>query len=223
VALTISAVRDEAGKVANYVGLFTDITERKAREDRIRFLSEHDTLTGLPNRALLQDRVGQAIAQARRTGGHIALMFIDLDAFKPINDTLGHHIGDHLLQEVARRLVSSVRESDTVSRQGGDEFLVMLPDIDSTEDVERVAEKLMAGLAEACSVGGHVLQVSASIGISLYPDDGADLDALVRAADTAMYHSKACGRACYRFSSQAINTMPPRDLAQAECHARERS
>ena len=149
-------------------------------------------------------------------------MFVDLDAWKPINDKLGHHVGDQLLQEVARRLLGSVRESDTVERQGGDEFLVMLPDVGAADDVARVAEKLMVALAEPCAVAGHVPQVSASIGISLYPDDGAELDALVLAADAAMYHSKACGRACYRFASQASNTMPPRALTQAQCQARER-
>ncbi len=203
-ALTISEVRNPAGEVVNYVALLTDISELKAREDRIRFLSEHDVLTGLPNRTLFQDRVMQAMAQSRRSGRRLALLFIDLDRFKPINDTYGHHVGDQLLQEVARRLTAAVRESDTVARQGGDEFLIMLAAIEHPSAAAQVAGKLMQVVGAPYLLGGRSLQVTPSIGISLYPDDATELGALIQAADTAMYFSKSRGRSAFHFYSSDL-------------------
>jgi diguanylate cyclase (GGDEF)-like protein/PAS domain S-box-containing protein len=159
-ALTLSEVKNADGEIVNYVGLLTDITELRAREDRIRFLSEHDVLTGLPNRALFQDRVVQALALARRSGKRVALLFIDLDRFKPVNDNFGHHVGDLLLQEIARRLSAAVRESDTVARQGGDEFLVILSEIDSAQDAVTVADKLRVAVSAPCRLAGHDLTVT---------------------------------------------------------------
>ena len=162
-----------------------------------------DALTQLPNRALLLDRCAHAVASAKRRGTRMALLFLDLDHFKPINDSFGHALGDEVLQTVAQRLVSAVREADTVSRYGGDEFLILLSEVSQPTDAELIAGKLIAAIAEPCRVGGHVLQLSGSIGISIYPDDGEDIDLLVRQADNAMYRAKRhapgsyalCGRA----------------------------
>ncbi|RTL55792.1 MAG: EAL domain-containing protein [Rhodocyclaceae bacterium] len=203
--LTISAVRDDLGKVCNYVGVFSDITERKASEERIRHLSEHDFLTGLPNRILFQDRVSHVIAHSERNGARFALLFIDLDRFKTVNDTLGHHIGDLLLKEVANRIGTCVRSTDTVSRQGGDEFLVLLENIEQPEDAGRVAEKLLERLADTCVLEGHELHITPSIGIALYPEDGRDMTTLIKHADVAMYHSKEHGRNTFHYFTSAMN------------------
>lgn len=206
VSLTVTAVRGDDGELLNYVGLFSDISERKAREDRIRYLSEHDCLTGLPNRAVFQDRLQQAIAQVRRSGHRIALLFIDLDHFKSVNDNYGHPVGDELLRQVAQRLRAQLREGDTVCRQGGDEFLVMLPDANRPQCAVPVIEKLVASLLRPYRLGERELRVTVSAGISVYPDDGEDLDALIKAADTAMYHTKASGRAAFQFYSTRMNS-----------------
>lgn len=211
--LSISAVTDRQGQVGNYLAIFSDISERKASEERIRFLSEHDFLTGLPNRALLEDRLAQMISYAERFGGQLALLFVDLDRFKAINDTLGHHIGDLLLKQVARRIGEGVRVSDTVSRQGGDEFLVLLREIDAPEDAARVAEKLIESIGAPYRIEGHTVRTAPSIGIALYPDDGRSMGELVRNADTAMYHSKERGRNTYSFFSEAMNAAALERLA----------
>jgi len=203
--LTISVVRDAAGEIEHYVGIFTDISERKRSEERIRHLAEHDALTNLPNRVLLGDRLSQAIVQAQREGRQMALIFLDLDRFKNINDSLGHQIGDQLLQVVAERIHQCVRASDTVSRQGGDEFIMLLPEIAHPSDAARVAEKLLEALAHPCLIEGHELTVTASLGIGIYPDDGADPATLIRNADTAMYHSKESGRNAYHFFRPEMN------------------
>jgi diguanylate cyclase (GGDEF)-like protein len=161
-------------------------------------MAEHDVLTGLPNRALLADRLERAIAFAQRHGKKVALMYLDLDHFKRINDSLGHAIGDALLRSVAKRLRVSVRLSDTVSRQGGDEFMVLLAEVEDAENAAVIAEKLMNAMARPHVIGGHRLHVTPSIGISVYPDDGADVEAIVRNADTAMYHAKQMGRHTYQ-------------------------
>jgi len=205
VSLTVSVVRDERGQVVNHVGLFVDISERVAREDHIRYLSEHDVLTGLPNRALFADRVRQAIMQGRRSQRFAAVLFIDLDRFKAVNDVYGHPVGDQLLQETARRLQAALRESDTVGRQGGDEFLVLLPDLAERGDAERVLDKLMTALCEPYRLGALELHVTPSIGASVFPDDGEDFETLVRAADTAMYHSKSNGRGASHFFSAEMS------------------
>ncbi|SFN92613.1 PAS domain S-box-containing protein/diguanylate cyclase (GGDEF) domain-containing protein [Formivibrio citricus] len=196
--LTVSCVADESGVVTHYIGVFSDATERKVSE-RFRFLSEHDFLTGLPNRRLLQDRFDQAIARLQRHGGRLAVLFLDLDHFKSINDTLGHHIGDLLLKMVAERLHDSVRATDTVCRQGGDEFLLLIDEIEDAEDARSVAEKLVRNIGVTYEIEGHSLEVTPSIGIALYPDHGEDASVLIHRADVAMYQSKHHGRNHFRF------------------------
>ncbi|WP_072767377.1 bifunctional diguanylate cyclase/phosphodiesterase [Nitrosospira sp. Nsp11] len=168
-------------------------------------LAHHDVLTGLPNRMLLQDRLSHAIELARRQGRQFAMLFMDLDRFKHINDSLGHAVGDQLLQSVARRLVRCMRHSDTVSRQGGDEFVVLLSSIKHPDDVAISAQKILTALAVPHHIGELELHVSVSIGISIYPDDGRDAEALTKSADTAMYHAKENGRDNYKFFEQAMN------------------
>ena len=168
-------------------------------------LAHHDVLTDLPNRMLLQDRLTQAIDAAHRQGGRLALMYMDLDLFKHINDSLGHAVGDHLLQSVAKRLVGCVRQSDTVSRQGGDEFVLLLPLIEHAEDAALSAEKAHAALTLPHHVDGNELHVSVSIGISIYPDDGLNAQTLIKCADTAMYYAKESGRNNYRFFEPGMN------------------
>ncbi|MCP5268182.1 MAG: EAL domain-containing protein [Zoogloeaceae bacterium] len=203
--LSLSAIRDEYGKVSHYVCVFTDVTEAKAREARIQHMAHHDFLTGLPNRILLIDRFRQAEAAAQRNDGRYALLFIDLDRFKNVNDTLGHTIGDQLLCDVASRLVGTVRATDTISRQGGDEFIILLSDIDSPETVAHVARKVMAALSEPFRLGGHQITVTPSIGISVSPEDGDDLDSLLKHADLAMYDAKQQGRNNYQFFRREMN------------------
>ncbi|MDO9226146.1 MAG: EAL domain-containing protein [Pseudomonadota bacterium] len=203
--LTISAMRDSQGELRHYVALFTDISERKRSEERIRHLAEHDALTGLPNRSLLQDRLRQAMTRAEREHTRLALLFVDLDRFKLVNDSLGHAVGDALLQEVAHRLQSTARASDTVSRQGGDEFLILLADIEQNEDAGRVAQKMLDTLSEPCVLAGHELRITPSIGISLYPDDSTDLEQLIKSADIAMYQAKESGRYAYQFYTGDMN------------------
>lgn len=188
--LTINTVRNENGKISNYVGVFTDITERKLSEENLKYLAHYDVLTGLPNRFLFHDRLSHAIVQANRQGHWAALMFIDLDQFKLINDTLGHVVGDQLLQKASKRLKSCVRTSDTVSRLGGDEFTVILPHIDETEDALLVAQKILEGLALPFFLAEQELFITASIGISMYPLHGEDSETLIKQADSAMYRAK---------------------------------
>jgi diguanylate cyclase (GGDEF)-like protein len=166
----------------------------KGATAQISYMAEHDFLTGLPNRSLLTDRLAQSIALAQRHGKRVAVMYLDLDHFKHINDSLGHAVGDQLLQSVAKRLQACVRVSDTVCRQGGDEFVVLLSEVESAADASLGAEKLIAAAAQPHLVDGHRLHVTASIGISIYPDDGKDAETLVKNADIAMYHAKRSGR-----------------------------
>ncbi len=174
-------------------------------KDQLEHLAHHDALTGLPNRILLQDRLGQAIELARRQGRQLAVMFMDLDRFKHINDSLGHAVGDQLLQSVAQRLVDCVRQSDTISRQGGDEFVLLLPNIEHAEDAAYSAQKMLGALAQPHLIEGHDLHISVSIGISIYPNDGQDAEALIKSADTAMYYAKENGRNNYKFFEQDMN------------------
>ncbi|MBS1209261.1 MAG: hypothetical protein H6R19_1659 [Proteobacteria bacterium] len=217
--LSIGAVRDRSNTITNYVAVFSDITERKANEARIAFLAHHDPLTSLPNRTLFQDRLEQALARAERSGKVLALLFLDLDRFKTINDSLGHLVGDHLLQAVAERLLHCVRDSDTICRQGGDEFIIVLPEIADTEVSARIAEKILRRLAEPFEVDTHVLGTSFSIGIAVFPHDGVDADTLMKNADTAMYHAKENGRNTYRFFTEAMNANA-QDRLQVETHLR---
>jgi diguanylate cyclase (GGDEF)-like protein/PAS domain S-box-containing protein len=182
-----------------------EVFERIRAEQRIWHIAHHDALTGLPNRALLHDRLDQILAQAGRNGHRAAVMFVDLDRFKSINDTLGHDVGDELLKSVAGRLQDVVRAADTVSRLGGDEFVIVLPDVVAVEDAQRVAEKVVNVLAPAVSIQGHELRATPSIGISLFPDDGDDAYTLMKNADTAMYHAKAEGRNNYQFFAARMN------------------
>ncbi|WP_371866357.1 bifunctional diguanylate cyclase/phosphodiesterase [Duganella radicis] len=182
-----------------------EIVERRQAEARVHHMAYHDSLTGLPNRALLSDRLDRAMLAAQRTERKLAVMFIDLDRFKTINDSLGHMIGDQLLKEVANRLCRAVRASDTVARLGGDEFVVLVPGIRTAEEASQVAEKIIEALSESFPLEGRNLHITPSIGISVYPDDGADVETLMRNADGAMYHAKASGRNNYQFFKEAMN------------------
>ena len=184
---------DWEGKPAT-LSFFSDITERKQMEATIRQLAYHDALTGLPNRALFNDRVNMALAQARRNKHKLAVMMLDLDKFKLVNDTLGHDVGDQLLKAVASRLNSLLRESDTIGRMGGDEFMILLPGINSQEDAIRVADKMLQSFKLPFEFDSHKLHVTTSIGISVYPKNGKKVDTLIKHADEAMYNSKANGR-----------------------------
>lgn len=176
-------------------------------KDRMEHLAHHDVLTDLPNRVLLQDRLEQAIELARRQGRELAVMFMDLDRFKHINDSLGHAIGDQLLQSVAQRLVACVRHSDTVSRQGGDEFVLLLPFIEHVEDAALSAQKLLSSVMLPHHIGPHDIHISASIGISIFPGDGKDAETLIKSADTAMYSAKENGRNNFKFFEQNMNVL----------------
>ena len=201
-----SRVQERTQELANANAQLQDeIFERMQTEQRIWHLAHHDTLTGLPNRALLQDRLTQAINQAARRDARVAVMFLDLDRFKSINDTLGHAIGDELLKNIAERLKGAVRGVDTVSRLGGDEFVVVLNEIGNLDDVVLVAEKIISALAPVVFINGHALQSTPSIGISVFPDDGAEAMQLMRNADTAMYHAKAAGRNNFQFFTPRMN------------------
>ena len=204
--LSITAVRNAAGESSHYIGIFSDITDRKAAEARIHHLAHHDALTNLPNRTLLQDRLEQAILQSRRNRRHAAVLFIDLDRFKLINDTLGHDVGDGLLAQVAQRCLACVRDTDTVARQGGDEFVIVLPELEQAQDAAMVARKLVSELGKPYLLGVHELTVTASVGIAIYPDDGRNASMLLRNADAAMYGAKSDGRNAYQFYSSELNT-----------------
>jgi len=188
-----------------FIAAVRDISERKAAEQRMLHLASHDALTGLANRTLLQDRVRQAIYRAARTDEHVGVLFLDLDHFKTINDSLGHHVGDRLLQTVAQRVKGCLREDDTVARQGGDEFIVVLPSVARFEDVGMVAGKILAAVSAPYSIEGTELHTSASIGVSVFPEDGADVEALMRNADIAMYYAKSAGRSNYQFFAPEMN------------------
>jgi diguanylate cyclase (GGDEF)-like protein/PAS domain S-box-containing protein len=196
---------DEGGRLAGFQGVDRDITERRQAEARIEFLAHHDPLTGLPNRVLLRDRFEHALAVARRVNARVAMLFLDLDHFKVVNDTLGHAAGDELLLSVVTRLSRCIRDGDTISRQGGDEFIVLLDQIAEVETVERIAGEILEALAAPVAVNGHELGASCSIGVALYPDDGADFDTLLQKADTAMYNAKNAGRNTYRFFDEQMN------------------
>lgn len=203
--LSISTVKDENGKVVNYIAIFNDITRRKESEQQIQFLAHYDALTKLPNRTLFGDRIQQALAAAKRSSKKVALLFLDLDRFKSINDSLGHLSGDLLLQSVANRLKSCVREMDTVCRQGGDEFMVLLTEIDKAEDAAHIASKIVSAMSEAHLVEDSRLIVTFSIGISIYPDDAVDSPLMIKNADAAMYHAKEKGRNNFQFFTPDMN------------------
>ena len=200
---SIVPLKDEDGHIHRYISIRIDVTERKKTEERMAHMGTHDGLTGLPNRILLQDRIKQALAHDRRYGTCAAVIFIDLDQFKVINDSLGHDIGDLLLIDVASRLLSCVREEDTVARQGGDEFIILLPNIPHAEHAETVGNTILKAIVRPYQIQGNELHISASIGISVFPDDCEDVKSLMKNSDTAMYHAKEKGRNnCQRFSSE---------------------
>jgi len=186
-------------------GVARDITERKRAEERISFQAYHDLLTQLPNRALFKDRLSVALTQAQRSGRLVAVLFIDLDRFKLINDSLGHAEGDELLKGVANRLQGCVRRSDTLARLGGDEFTILLPDLSDPEDAALISQKVIDELRRPLTVGGQEVRATASIGIALYPNDGSEAESLVKHADIAMYHVKTAGKNAYAFFSPEMN------------------
>jgi len=201
-----TAESDAKNSYTGTYGVARDVTERKIAEETINFQAYHDLLTKLPNRALLRDRLSLAINQAKRENEKLAVMFLDLDRFKNINDSLGHMIGDELLQQVSMRLKECIRAADTLARFGGDEFTLMLPKLhDGHNDASKLAEKITNTLKQPFNVDGHELYVSASIGIALYPQDGTDMDSLIKHADVAMYHVKGQGKNGYQFYSNEMN------------------
>jgi len=204
-ALTVSAVRDDDGATTHYVCVFSDITRERESQIQLDHLAHHDALTGLPNRLLYHDRLRHAMARAERDGEQLAVVFIDLDRFKNVNDTLGHHVGDELLKQAAQSLSRCLRDSDTLARLGGDEFIVLLEDVDGMHGATRVADKLMAMFEQPFEVSGHELFVTGSVGISLYPQDGRDMHILIRNADVAMYQAKARGRNGYQFYAPSMS------------------
>jgi diguanylate cyclase (GGDEF)-like protein/PAS domain S-box-containing protein len=202
---SVAPIHDRVGNATGAVIVFRDVSAARAMAQQMIHSAEHDFLTGLPNRLLLSDRVSQAITLAGRRRGKLAVLFLDLDGFKNINDSLGHPIGDRLLQSIAERLVVCVRNSDTVSRQGGDEFVVLLSEVEQVEDAAITARRFLAAVAEAHSIDQHELHVTTSIGVSVYPDDGLDAETLIKNADTAMYQAKENGRQSYQFFKPAMN------------------
>ncbi len=191
---SVAAVRPGRGQNAQYVAVFSDITAVRKAEEQLKHLAHYDQLTGLPNRLLAMDRLEHAMERCSRSQGRVGVLFVDLDHFKTVNDSLGHNVGDDLLRAIAQRMREAVRGGDTVGRLGGDEFMVVLEEVADLSEVTGIARKLIAALAQPVAVAGHELKVSASIGISLYPDDGWSRDTLLRAADTAMYAAKERGR-----------------------------
>lgn len=192
VTLHVSLVRNGRGRPLYFIGQIVDITERTRYEQAIRHMAYHDPLTGLPNRVMLRERLAMLLTQARVNQDMLAVIFLDLDRFKLINDSLGHYVGDHALRIIADRLVHSVRASDMVARLGGDEFTVVLPGISEEQDAFRVLRKLVEALGQPLRLEGEEYSVSASVGVALYPRDGQDSDTLLRIADAAMYDSKQC-------------------------------
>ena len=204
---TITPLRNERGEITHFVSTGKDITDRRRTEEQLQYLAHHDVLTGLPNRRLFMDRLSQAMAWDKRHGNIVALLFMDLDSFKMVNDGLGHDMGDRLLKEVARRLVGSLREADTVARLSGDEFAVILPEIASPDDAARIAAKLIHVVSRpALLAEGVEMTISASVGIALFPTDGVDVRELLRQADIAMYNAKSRGRGGFQFFTAAMNS-----------------
>jgi diguanylate cyclase (GGDEF)-like protein/PAS domain S-box-containing protein len=203
--MKIIALKDDEDRVTHYVSIATDISARKEAEESIEYLAYYDVLTGLPNRTLLQDRIKQQISAAHRDKQNFAVMFLDLDRFKYVNDSMGHAVGDQLLQLVSSRLLEKVREGDTVSRIGGDEFVILLRDTDA-DGAAHVAQGLLDSLSLPCDLNGIRFPVHATIGISLFPDNGSDIGTLLKQADVAMYRAKEEGRNNFRFFTDEMNT-----------------
>jgi diguanylate cyclase (GGDEF)-like protein/PAS domain S-box-containing protein len=200
-----SPIQDRSGRVTGAVVVFRDVSQSREMVQHIEYLAHHDALTDLPNRLLLLDRISQAIVMARRHGTQLAVLFLDLDRFKLVNDSLGHAVGDQLLRMVADRLTTGVRQSDTVSRLAGDEFVVLLTDLTRTQNVADAATKILASLGRPYVIDTHVLHVPASIGASTYPEDGEDAETLIQHADTAMYAAKESGRNVFQFFTEEMS------------------
>jgi diguanylate cyclase (GGDEF)-like protein/PAS domain S-box-containing protein len=196
---SISPLRNKEGKIIGFRSISRDITERKQFEQKLAEMATHDALTGLPNRILLSDRLMVGAALARRNGHRLAVLMLDLDRFKAVNDALGHSVGDELLKDVGQRLYSIMRKSDTISRIGGDEFVLVLPQISRMDDVTTFAQRILGAFEEPFVFGGHRLQVTTSIGIAVYPEDGTDMENLLKNADSAMYSAKEQGRGIYKY------------------------
>jgi diguanylate cyclase (GGDEF)-like protein/PAS domain S-box-containing protein len=210
--VNISAIRNDRGEITNYIASYTDITDRKLAEERIDYIAHHDVLTGLINRFSLEERLDQALRTAHHEGDRLAMLFIDMDHFKDINDSLGHHTGDTLLVEVGKRLKSMVQENDIVARLGGDEFVIVLTQIESSVAVAGIAASLVERLGQPYEIQGRVLRSTPSIGICLFPDDGKDAEELMMNADMAMYHAKDLGRNRFQFFSMEMNLAIQRRL-----------
>ncbi len=223
--LSISTMKDERGEFSHHIAVVSDISERKAAEEHMVYIAQHDFLTDLPNRMMLHDRLTQAIAHAGREQRKVAVMFLDLDRFKAINDTLGHLVGDKLLKVVAGRISSVARVSDTVSRLGGDEFAIMLPYIENMDDIATIAVKLLTSVAGPCVIDGNDIEVTTSIGISVFPEDGKDSESLIAHADAAMYQAKGNGRNNYQFFTYEMNrrTLERMAIKNKLSHALERN
>jgi diguanylate cyclase (GGDEF)-like protein/PAS domain S-box-containing protein len=202
--LSISAIKDDQGLVKEYVAVFSDITKHKKDEEQIRYQANYDALTGLPNRSLLSDRLSQAIVAAHRESWMLAVLFVDLDHFKVVNDTFGHVVGDELLQLVSTRIKACLRESDTVARFGGDEFIILLQDVTEMDSVAFVAHNIIEHITRVYSLYGRDIFIGASIGITVYPDDAMNADSLLRNADMAMYQAKERGRNTYQFFTASM-------------------
>ena len=211
--LTISAVRNEAGQVTNYVSIFHDITELKRQQNALEYQAQHDALTGLPNRLLLGDRLRMALAQLERSGGKLALLFLDLDNFKTINDGLGHSAGDALLVEISRRLERLLRSGDTLARLGGDEFLILLPEIDTIDGASHIATRMLEALKTPFHHGDVEYFVTASIGVTIAPDDGSEAGKLIKNADMSMYRAKSLGRNNYQYFTPEMDVAAHRRIS----------
>lgn len=203
--LTITQILDEEGGGHHYVGIFNDISDRKQSEEQIRSMAYFDPLTGLPNRRMFNDRMSVAIPQMRRNGRKLAVQFIDLDLFKLVNDTLGHSVGDKVLQEMAARIKQCIRDGDTVSRIGGDEFTIIQPDLYDVEDSLLLAQRVTEAIRRPFQIDGHELDMTSSIGISIFPDDGESAEVLIKNADTAMYRAKELGRNDFQLYNESMN------------------
>ncbi|MBI3479567.1 MAG: diguanylate cyclase [Nitrosomonadales bacterium] len=204
--LKITAIRDAQQKVSHYVGMFSDVRSQESDLDRLHYLANHDVLTGLPNRRLFLDRLNTFLFQARREKHMLAVMFVDLDRFKLVNDSLGHKIGDGLLVAVSERMKNCLREGDTLARLGGDEFTAILPTLDHPGSAINVAQKILDCCTSPIYIEGRELHITASIGIGIFPNDGEDADSLLHKADMAMYRIKEAGRNGYFLNTSGVNT-----------------